>query len=200
MNLWTSKGCAKWHQALELYPEIVKKQEVRGLEEIDSWYRTEFPALVASRNPAFITLEELEQVTRWKMKRGVWRERNRQLVAGNAREEVERLSHEAFDAIPDPRKPVALLSELAGVGPATASGVLAALRPDIYPFFDELVAAQIPDLGPVAFTAPYYARYSEQLRERTEKLNKACSHHKWTAQEVSQALWAASGGKAAAGH
>ncbi len=170
------------------------------MEEADFWYRDQFPALVAARNPAFITLEELEQVTRWKMKRGVWRERNRQLVAGNDPMEVESAAHEAFDAIPDPRKPVAILSRLAGVGPATASGVLAALRPDLYPFFDELVAAQIPDLGKVAFTAPYYARYAEQLRERANKLNKACEHGTWTAHEISQALWANSGGKAAIAH
>ncbi|MGB8645132.1 MAG: hypothetical protein WCF84_07835 [Anaerolineae bacterium] len=197
MNLWSSKGCAKWHTALDLYPEIVKNQQVRGLEEVDSWYRTEFPALLTARAPVFVTRDELERVMQWKMKRGVWRERNRLLVAGNDRGEVEQTAREAFAAVPDPRQPIAFLSRLAGVGPATASAVLAAFRPDVYPFFDELVAVQIPDLGPVAFTAPYYQRYAAKLRERTERLNKTCTHQAWTAQEMSQALWAASGGKVA---
>jgi hypothetical protein len=182
---------------LDLYPQVIENQQVQGLKELDLWYRTEFPALLAARKPTCITREELEQVARWKMKRGVWRERNRLLVAGNDSRQVKTVSGEAFAAIPDPRQPVTILSRLAGVGPATASAVLAAFRPDIYPFFDELVAAQIPDLGPVSFTAPYYQRYAAALRERAEKLNRTCTHQKWLAHETSQALWAASGGKAA---
>ncbi len=197
MTLWTSRGCAKWHAALEAYPLVIENQQVRGLVEVDAWYRQDFPALLAVRTPAFITRGELEQVTRWKMKRGVWRERNRLLVAGNGEEEVKRASEQAFAAVPDLRMPISILSGLAGVGPATASAVLAALRPDLYPFFDDLVAAQIPDLGPVAFTASYYARYAASLRERAAKLGKVCEHQAWTAHEVSQALWAVSGGKAA---
>jgi hypothetical protein len=195
MNLWSSTSCAKWHAALNLYPAVIERQGVRDLAELDLWYRNEFPALLAARQPVYLTREELERVTRWKMRRGVWRERNRLLVVGNDRREVERVSREAFAAVPDPRQPIAILSRLAGVGPATASAVLAAFRPDIYPFFDELVAAQIPDLGPVSFTAPYYQRYAAQLRERAEKLNRTCVHQAWTAHALSQALWAASGGK-----
>ncbi len=194
-NLWTTKSCVNWHSALDLYPAVVEQQGVRGLQQVDNWYRTEFPVLLQAREPAFMTHEELEQVTRWKMLRGVWRERNRLLVAGNDRREVEQASREACAAVPDPRQPILVLSRLAGVGPATASGVLAAFRPDIYPFFDELVAAQIPDLGPASFTAPYYLRYAARLCERADKLNKACTHQQWTAQDLSQALWAASGGK-----
>ena len=196
MALWSTKSCAKWQAALDLYAEIVEKQGVRELKELDRWYREEFPKQLAEREPAYITRDELEQVTRWKMQRGVWRERNRLLVAGNDPAEVERASREAFAAVPDPRRPVDILSRLAGVGPATASAVLAAFRPDLYPFFDELVAAQIPDLGPASFTAAYYQRYAAALRERAKKLNKACPGEGWTAHALSQALWSASGGKA----
>ena len=195
MALWSTKSCAKWQAALDLYAEIVEKQGVRELKELDRWYREEFPKQLAAREPAYITRDELEQVTRWKMQRGVWRERNRRLVEGNPVPLVRQTSRAAFAAIPDLRKPIAVLSALAGVGPATASAVLAASRPDLYPFFDELVAAQIPGLGPVSFTAAYYARYSDRLRERAAELNARCKAGSFTAHDLSQALWANSGGK-----
>lgn len=196
-KLWDSLDCAAWHMALDRYAEVVRAQGVSGLEELDRWHREELPGLLASRTPPYITREELARVTRWKMKRGVWRQRNLLLVEANLEEEVERTSRDAFAAVPDPRKPVSLLVRLGGVGPATASAALAAHSPKVYPFFDELVAEQMPGLGEVAFTAPYYFRYAEMLRSRAEKLREGCNERSWTANDVSQALWAASGGKAA---
>ncbi len=195
MNLWQTTQCDDWHAALERYVETVRAQQVNGLPEIDAWYREELPGLITARKPPSITLAELERATVWKMKRGVWRERNRLLVIGNPSARVKQASQDAFAAVPDPRKPVDLLSTLAGVGPATSSAVLAAYAPAVYPFFDELVAGQIPQLGKVAFTAAYYQRYAAALRERAVKLNEQCKHHEWTAHELSQALWAESGGK-----
>jgi hypothetical protein len=197
MSLWSSANCDDWEAAINRYAEVVQAQEVNGLPELDLWYRTAFVKSLAARDPTYLTRDELERVTRWKMKRGVWRERNRLLVIGNEPKTVKRLSIEAFAAIPDPRRPIATLSQLAGVGPATASAVLAAFRPDIYPFFDELVGMQIPGLGPVSFTAAYYQRYASRLRERADRLKQKCDERQWSAQDVSQALWAASGGKAA---
>ena len=197
MKLWTSDDCAAWRAALDQYPATILAQDVRGLEELDNWYRDELPTLLAERKAPYITRAELERVTKWKMKRGVWRERNRLLVAGNAPNLVKQTSRDAFAAVPDPRKPIDLMSSLAGVGPATSSGVLAAYRPDLYPFFDELVAAQIPQLGAVAFTASYYQRYAAALRERAADLNRICKDVEWTAHALSQALWSASGGKIA---
>ncbi|HET6313162.1 MAG TPA: hypothetical protein VFH60_04950 [Chloroflexia bacterium] len=195
--LWDNSDCAAWHQALDSYSQVVRAQDASGLEELDLWYREELPGLLASRTPPYATRDELVRATRWKMKRGVWRQRNLLLVEGNSESDVEQTSREALAAVPDPRKPVSLLVRLAGVGPATASAVLSAHSPQVYPFFDELVAEQIPGLGDVAFTAPYYARYAELLRTRAQQLSGECSHRAWTANDVSQALWAASGGKAA---
>ncbi|MDQ3929290.1 MAG: hypothetical protein M3328_09100 [Chloroflexota bacterium] len=196
-KLWDSVDCGAWHRALDSYPEVVRAQEVSGLEELDRWYREELPSLLASRTPPYVTRDELVQVTRWKMKRGVWRQRNLLLVEANLDAEVEQTSREAFAAVPDPRKPVSLLMRLGGVGPATASGVLSAYSPEVYPFFDELVAGQMPGMGEVAFTAPFYFKYAEMLRTRAGELNEACEHREWTANDVGQALWAASGGKVA---
>lgn len=186
-ELWNDDDAAEWAAALTAYPEAVETREVSRLPELDRWYREELPGLIAGRTPAHLTHDELVRVTEWKMKRGVWRARNLVLVRGNDPDEVVRLSTEGLALIPDFRKPIARVAQLAGVGPATASAVLAAVRPDLYPFFDEDVAKQIPGLGPVAFTAPYYARYADRLRERAAALGGD-----WTAHAAGLALWGAS--------
>lgn len=197
VKLWVSTNCSLWRETLESYPAVIAAQGNDRLTKLDEWYRNDLASLIAGRTEAQIFLDDLQGIAAWKMTRGVWRERNRRLIAQNLPADVAEVSRKAFGAIPDPRKPVTLLSALAGVGPATASAALAAYAPQLYPFFDELVAAQIPGLGPVAFTAKYYATYAELLRERASQLDAACPDHPWTAQDVSQALWAASGGKAA---
>ena len=184
-TLWANDDPAAWAAALESYPAVVAAKVVSRLPELDAWYRNELPGLIAARSPLRVTLDELVRITEWKMKRGAWRARNLVLVRGNDPDEVERATQEAFGLMPEPRKPVARVAELAGVGPATASAVLAAIRPDLYPFFDEDVAVQIPDLGPVAFTMPYYLRYAARLQERAAQLGG-----EWTAHVTGQALWA----------
>src|SRR4051794_18259232 len=191
--LWESDDAAAWRRALGDYPRVVAAQEVSRLVELDEWYRGELPGLMAGRTPPHATLDDLVRATEWKMKRGVWRARNLVLVKGNDPDEVVRLSTAALAAVPDQRKPVALIAELAGVGPATASALLATVHPEVYPFFDDLIADQVPGLGPVAFTLPYYVRYAERLRARAADLGGD-----WTVHAVGQALWAAAGGKAGA--
>ena len=189
--IWPIDDTAVWRAALEEYADVVAALGVSRLVVLDDWYQFDFPDMLKSRSPKFVTLDELIKVTEWKMKRGVYRAHNLQLIKGNPAEDVKQRSEKAFSLIPDPRKPIAELAALAGVGPATASAVLAAARPDLYPFFDEIVANQIPGLGPVAFTIPYYIKYAERLRERAKQLGKTFTPH-----AVAQALFSAAGGKA----
>lgn len=193
--LWHLESCERWHAVLEGYPATVNAYGAARLAELDRWRRDEWPSRIAGRQPPFVTSEELVWVTEWKMLRGVWRAHNLQLVRGNSEAEVQRLSAAALAAIPDPKRPVALLATLAGVGPATASSVLAAAAPAIYPFFDEVVAGQIPSLGPVAFTTAYYQRYADALRVRADRLTAACPHGAWPVHDLDLALWAAVEGK-----
>jgi hypothetical protein len=192
-DLWRTDSPAEWQRALARYDEVLRRQQVDGLEELDCWVRTELPRAIAAREAPHVTRDELVRVTQWKMARGVWRARNLALVRGNAADEVVEVSREALAGIPDPRAPIAGLTRLAGVGPATASAIVSAAAPDVYPFFDDLVATQVPNLGKVAFTLGFYVRYAEALRGRARSLGGD-----WSPALVERALWAYSGGKAAA--
>ena len=194
-TLWTSASCSDWRQALVRYPEVVAAHASDLLQRRDPWYRAELPRLIAARDEPFVTREELVGVVEWKMARGVWRARNLHLARANTPDEVVAASRRAFAAIPDHRAPLKLLGQLKGVGPATASAVLAAYRPDLYPFFDDVVAAQLPDMAAGDFTLKAYLAYATALRARAADLHAACPDDGWTAHAVGMALWAAAGGK-----
>lgn len=193
-TLWTSDSEKAWRDALDSYEAVVEAQGVARLPELDAWYRDELPAAITSRRAPHVTHDELVRTAEWKMARGIWRGRNLALVRGNAPAAVVRASTAALAAVPDPKLPIALLAELDGVGPATASAIASAAAPDLYPFFDELVGAQVPGLGTVAFTPAYYAKYAAALRDRAARLDGD-----WSPVTVERALWAHVGGKKGVG-
>ena len=190
-TLWTSDAPEDWTRALESYDDTVARQKVKPLEELDRWYRDVLPDAIAARTRPHVTLAEVVKLAEWKMARGVWRAKNQVLIRGNDPALVVKISTDALAQSPHPTAPIATLAELAGVGPATASAVMAAAHPDVYPFFDELVAAQVPGLGAVAWTLAYYRKYAEALRQRAASLG-----NRWTPVMVERALWAHVGGKA----
>jgi hypothetical protein len=193
-DLWESMDRRRWRRALERYDAVIAGQGVARLPELDAWYRNELPRAIGGRSSPHVTLEELVRVTEWKMARGVWRARNLALVKANPPAAVAAAGRGALAAAPALRAPIQRLAELKGVGPATASAVAAAAFPDAYPFFDELVSAQVPGLGDVAYTLPFYVRYAEALRGRAAGLGAD-----WTPVAVERALWAEAGGKAGVG-
>ncbi len=192
-QLWSSPKQQTWRAALDRYREVVDAQGVARLPELDRWYRDELPELIRTRRAPHVTHDEMVRVTEWKMARGVWRAPNLVLVRGNAPGLVTETSTAALATIPHPRAPIAAMAKLRGVGPATASAVVAALAPETYPFFDELVAEQVPSLPKVAWTLGYYLRYADALRGRAAALGDG-----WTPVMLERALWAAVGGKAGA--
>jgi hypothetical protein len=135
ISLWESKGCGPWHLALDNYPAVIQSQDVPGLEELDAWYRLELPGQIAPRLRPYVTLDELMRVALWYMKRDLRGDPKLRLLAQNDPANVEEISAEAFSVIQHPRHPVRILCTLMGVGPTTASAVLAAYFPSLYPFF-----------------------------------------------------------------
>lgn len=190
-DLWVSSAQSEWRNALARYTYVVTAQDVARLVELDTWSRAALPDIIATRRMPHVTRDELVRLTEWKMARGVWRAPNLILVRGNAPDAVIAVSTQALASIPHPSAPIVTLATLAGVGPATASAVAAAAAPGTYPFFDELVAAQVPQLGPIAWTLGFYARYADAIRARAVALGDD-----WTPVMVERALWAHVGGKA----
>lgn len=192
VRLFQTNDADTWARALESYPSVIEAQDVSDLTALDTWYRETLPQLLQQRSPLIMEPGELEQVVKWKMRRGEWRARNLALVRGNPPELVRTYSLAAFNPATPPRKALAALSELGGVGPATASAALAAARPLELPFLDDLVGAAIPALGKPSFTVSYYLKYADALIAKAASLGSA-----WTAQSVGFALWSAIGGKKA---
>ncbi len=188
--LWLSLDKHDWHAALASYSIVIARQGVARLPTLDAWYTDQLPRAIASRTVPHITHDELVQLTEWKMARGVWRAPNLVLVRSNAPDVVEDVTTLAFARIPHPTAPVAKIAELKGVGPATASAAVAAFAPQYYPFFDEIVAAQVTGLDAVAWTLGFYGRYATRLRERAISLGTD-----WTPTMVERALWSYAGGK-----
>jgi hypothetical protein len=180
--------------ALNEYEAVVARQDVSRLPELDRWYREELPVSITGRAPPYLTRAELVRVTEWKMARGVWRARNLALVRTNTEDDVRQTSTDALARIPHTTDPISLLAKLAGVGPATASAVVAAAAPERYPFFDDIVAAQLPGLGSVKWTLGDYARYAAALTAAARTLGSD-----WTPALLERALWAHAGGKMSKG-
>ena len=205
MTLWNTKPCKTWQEKHDQYEALLLAHAINELDKIDAWYRGQLPSLIARRTPPYVTKDEFMEILRWKMKRGDWREPNRLRIANTDARVIKKAAQDALTiardldatvetASKEYKKPIQILCELDGVGPATASAVLAPLRPDLDPFFDEWIGKQIEGLGKVAFTPSYYWKYAEALRSKAAELKKRCGES-WNAQEVGQALWVASGGK-----
>ncbi len=190
-GLWQAEHCSAWDAALAAYPRALAAYGGDKLVALDQWFHEVWPADVWGREPPSVTRDELLRVIRWKMGRGVWRERNLRLAETNAAADVAATIMVALGAAPDPRRPLDEIARLRGVGAATASAVLAALLPAEYPFLDETVGAQVPGLGPVGFSLRYYLPYAAALRDRAAQLDRGCPHRRWTAHAVDLALWSA---------
>ncbi|AMW05913.1 hypothetical protein [Gemmatimonas phototrophica] len=189
LPLWRSSNLSAWREALDGYDQAIAALANRKLPEHDQWYRHELPAVMAARSPGYVTHDEMVRITEWKMLRGVWRAPNLVLVKNNPPGAVEDATRTASALLDTPPKALAAVVTLGGVGPATASAVLAVMMPERFPFFDEIVTGQVAPhvdgMGQIAWTAVYYRKYALALIQRAVALGEG-----WHATMVERALWA----------
>ncbi|KAK4801203.1 hypothetical protein SAY86_021690 [Trapa natans] len=176
-----------WREALSAYPARIESLNKLDLISLDAFYRQQLPLLLRSRSPSpHITKSELSQLMKWKLTRGKWRPRLMDFVSSLDEAVVETASQKAFGALPDISKAVSELVVLKGVGPATASAILAAYAPEIAPFMsDEAMEAVLGSSKD--YSSKQYLLLVEKLQTKAKELSTDAES--FTPSDVERALW-----------
>lgn len=166
------------------------------------------PGRIRDRKPQpHITRDELIKLMEWKLKKGKWRPQLMGYVKALNAKAVKDASIASFQELRDGKVKEAFekMCELKGVGPATASAVLAAVDPNIPFMADEALEAVASEIGPRKYTMTHYMKYLSLMQEKAEWLSgkaressasedgegNAKAPKTWSAQKVQLALYAA---------
>ncbi|XP_051149717.1 uncharacterized protein LOC127264302 [Andrographis paniculata] len=182
-----SSDAALWREALASYESVLETLGKPNLISLDEFYRNELPNLLHHRNPnPYIAKDELARLMEWKLSRGKWRPRLLSFVSSLNDAVVKEASGKAFASLPDISKAVSELTVLKGVGPATASAVLAAYAPEVAPFMsDEAMVSVIGDSKD--YSLKRYMIFAEKLQAKAKELSTP--EDVFTASDVERALW-----------
>ncbi|XP_076931223.1 uncharacterized protein LOC143596302 [Bidens hawaiensis] len=187
-----SSDVNEWKEALSLYDTRIQSINKPDLVTLDHFYRTKLPSLIHQRNPnPHVTTSDLTSLMKWKLTRGKWRPRLLDFVSSLDEETVKSASRKAFEALPDVSKAVSELTVLKGVGPATASAVLAAYAPDVAPFMsDEAMVAALGNSKD--YTLKQYLVFVDKLQVKAKELS--AEGDAFTPSDVERALWSSAVG------
>jgi len=181
----------KYDIAMQLKAEV-KPSKAETLLKLDKWYQNELPKKIKSRGKeAHLTHDEIVQTIKWKLARGVFRPRLKDLVQMNTPRVVMNETKKAFRALwkrNDLESAVLALSNLKGVGPAMASAVLAAGAPEVAPFMADEVLKSMPEIECIDYTMKEYMKLVEKTNKCVERLNAQGGN--WTPHKVELTIWA----------
>ncbi|XP_027938969.1 uncharacterized protein LOC114193394 [Vigna unguiculata] len=187
-------GCSEvsvWKEALSAYQSRIQTLSLAknkpNLVSLDEFYCNHLPSLLRQRNPnPFLTTSELSSLMQWKLTRGKWRPRLLDFVSSLDDAVVKSASEKAFQSLPDVSKAVDELTVLKGVGPATASAVLAAFSPHLTPFMsDEAMEAALGNSKD--YSLKQYLKFVDKLQMKAKELSS--EGDSFTPSDVERALW-----------
>jgi len=180
----------KYQEALQAKAEG-KPGKAEALLKLDKWYQNDLPKKIKGRGKeGHVTHEELVQTIKWKLARGVFRPRLKDLIQMNTPRVVLQESKKAFRAIfkrNDLEAAMGALSNLKGVGPAMASAVLAAGCPELAPFMADELLLSMGDTEGIDYTMKEYMKLVAKTQACVDRLNEQGGS--WTPHKVELAVW-----------
>jgi len=201
-RVFFSQGsAAQFDYVMGLYEEAVKlkaEQKNKKPEEflkLDKWYQHELPKRIKARGKeAHLTHEELCQCMKWKLSRGKFSPRLKDLIQMNTPRLCMSETKKGFRQLHkkgDLSSAVAALCNLKGVGPAMASTILTAGFPDMCGFMADECLLAIPNIDDIDYTVKQLLNYVENLKNLANRLNgEGTSENKWNPHKTEMALWA----------
>ena len=180
INIWKDV-LTKYDDAIRALADYKKKLD---LVSLDKFYRDEYINIVMSRDPPVLHLNELSNVMKWKLSRGKMRPLQK-LVDSNCDEEVRAITKSAIQSLKDGdwEQGILTLTSLKGIGPATASAILAPLFPDIVPFMADEVLFITCD-GKREYTMKAYHTMRSSLLNKSIELSGSSS-----LEDIGRCIW-----------
>jgi len=192
----TKGSSGQFRYVLSLYDEALrikaesKSKRPQELVKLDQWYQKEFPTKIKSRGKdPYIIHDELVTTMKWKLARGKFRPRLKELVTMNSPRVVEQESRKAFRALfkkDDLAAAIQYLCNLKGIGPATASAIVTAAAPDRAAFMADECLAAVPEIEGIDLTLQEYLEMLKHIRQAVQRLG---GPDEWNPHQVELALW-----------
>lgn len=192
-----NKGSSsQFRYVLSLYDEALrlkaesKSKRPQELIKLDTWYQKEFPGKIKARGKdPHIIHDELVTTMKWKLARGKFRPRLKELVTMNSPRVVETESRKAFRALfkkDDLGASIQYLCNLKGIGPATASAIITAAAPERAAFMADECLAAVPEIEGIDYTLQ---EYLEMLKHIQQAVTRLGGPDEWNPHQVELALW-----------
>ncbi|KAG7669583.1 hypothetical protein Ndes2526B_g05924 [Nannochloris sp. 'desiccata'] len=198
-DLWKNKDPATWEAILDRYYDIVANIGKDRLLELEMWFQEELPEIIKKEEK--LSSSDIVRLVEWKVgQRGKFRPRLLNFAKDLTPEAVSDASLRSFNVLSKfectsdvpasaLKEALAPLTELKGIGPATASAALSAAHPSIPFMSDEAMQAS---LGYKDYTVKAAVEVTAALQKKAKELSAAAGGggRKWTARAVEQCLFA----------
>ncbi|KAM3086521.1 hypothetical protein ACMFMF_000469 [Clarireedia jacksonii] len=172
---------AEFNSALARYPQLIQsyasknaKEGVTPLAELDRFRYVEAPQKF-KKGASTLTIKDLEKLVDWKLRHGAYRPGFLKKVAKNSDEKVKGATEDAFkhyrEHPGDITEVISKIKEpLQGIGPATASLILAIHDPDHVIFFSDEVYKWLVNEGGLKPNPKYTTKEFEEVHTAAKTL------------------------------
>lgn len=215
VSLMSSSEPVHWNAALASYRKALDcvangKQDPSKLKSLDEWYSD--PERVAEQGSS-LDKATLVKIVEWKLSRGTFRPGLLEKAKSNGEAAVKDAYSKACELLMSvdaqelgegidvssallqaATKAVSVLEKnLFGIGPATATAVLARVFPHAVAFMSDdamLGCGLFSKPAEIKYTLKTFSRFNEIVQGQAHLLNSGLGKRQWTGDDVGRALWA----------